>query len=74
MTCKLFNASWDIDNGAIQELDDDPEWVKQGVQESHICGAFAELLQTMGYPLSVRFGTDYAFIPLGYAGIAQLPL
>ena len=37
-------------------------------------GAFAELLQTMGYPLSVRFGTDYAFIPLGYAGIAQLPL
>ena len=37
-------------------------------------GAFAELLQTMGYPLSVRFGANYAFIPLGYAGIAQLPL
>ena len=37
-------------------------------------GSFADLLPTMGYPLSVRFGTDYAFIPLGYAGIAQLPL
>jgi len=37
-------------------------------------GALADLYQTMGYPLSVRFGTDFAFIPLGYAGIAQLPL
>jgi hypothetical protein len=37
-------------------------------------GALTDLFQTMGYPLSVRWGTNHAYIALGYSGIAELPL
>ncbi|NIA12616.1 MAG: hypothetical protein GWP08_00955 [Nitrospiraceae bacterium] len=37
-------------------------------------GALVDLFETMGYPISMYFGTNYAYVPLGYAGIAQLPL
>ena len=37
-------------------------------------GALAGLFETMGSPMSMYFGTNYAYVPLGYAGIAQLPL
>ena len=36
--------------------------------------ALQDVFLTMGYPLSVHFGSNYAYIPLGYSGIAQLPL
>jgi len=37
-------------------------------------GTLEDLLLTMGYPLSMHFGTNHVYIPLGYSGIAELPL
>ena len=36
--------------------------------------AAPQLVQMMGSPLSVRFGTESAYVPLGYSGVAILPL
>ncbi|HOZ48139.1 MAG TPA: beta-propeller domain-containing protein [Candidatus Hydrogenedentes bacterium] len=33
----------------------------------------ADLVEVMGYPTGIRFGTDCAYIPLGYSGVAVLP-
>ncbi|MDQ1258134.1 MAG: hypothetical protein QG656_2743 [Candidatus Hydrogenedentes bacterium] len=37
-------------------------------------GHLADLYQVMGYPSDIRFGTNHAFVPLGYFGVATLPL
>jgi len=37
-------------------------------------GQLAELIEVMGYPLGIRFGTRHAFVSLGYFGMAVLAL
>ncbi len=37
-------------------------------------GALKDLFETMGYPASMYFGTDGAYVALGYTGVAKLPL
>ena len=37
-------------------------------------GALLDLTETMGYPASMRFGTDAAWVLLGYSGVMKLPL
>lgn len=36
-------------------------------------GTLIDVYQTMGSPLSVRFGAERAYVPLGYAGVALIP-
>ncbi len=36
--------------------------------------SIGHITETMGAPLHIRFGTNAAYAPLGYAGVAQLPL
>ena len=33
-----------------------------------------DLYETMGYPVSMCFGAEYAYVSFGYAGLAKLPL
>jgi len=37
-------------------------------------GALIDLTETMGYPESMRFGTNAAWVLLGYSGVMKLPL
>lgn len=36
--------------------------------------ALEELVQVMGWPNSARFGADTVYVPMGYSGLAKLPL
>ncbi|HOT49470.1 MAG TPA: hypothetical protein PLI07_00730, partial [Candidatus Hydrogenedentes bacterium] len=36
-------------------------------------GSLRDVAETMGYPTSVRFGAEHAYIALGYSGVHVLP-
>jgi len=44
------------------------------VYDFSAAGSLAGLYETMGYPASMTFGAEYAYVSFGYAGLAKIPL
>ena len=37
-------------------------------------GALVDIYESMSYPSSISFGSQYAYVSFGYAGLAKIPL
>ena len=64
VTCKLLDGSWNVDQAAIKEVDDSPEWVKEALTKAAWRGTLADLCAQIWYGTANDAG--------GFAGIATL--
>ena len=66
VTCKCLDGSWNVDQAAIKEVDDSPEWVKEALKAAAWRGVIGALCAQIWY------GTTSPGSASGFAGIASL--